>query len=90
MCVRVRLLRQGRLLRFDFGWRVKELPVFEGVFVPRRLPEIQETHTFEAAPVLRSSSGGQRARGRFARARVRVRTRVRVRAPVHGLQMWKY
>ena len=46
-------LRRGRFLRFDFGWRVKELQVFEGVFVPRRLPEIQETQPFEAAPVLR-------------------------------------
>ena len=46
-------LRRGRFLRFNFGWRVKELQVFEGVFVPRRLPEIPETHTFEAGPVLK-------------------------------------
>ena len=43
-------LRRGRFLRFDFGWRVKELQVLGAVFLPRRLPEIRETHTFEAAP----------------------------------------
>ena len=72
------LLGRGRFLRFDFGRLVKELPVLGGVFAP-----------FGAAPVLRSSSGAQRAHGRLARARAGC-ARVRVRAPVHGLQMWKY
>ena len=71
------LLGRGRFLRFDFGWLVEELPVFGGVFAP-----------FGAAPVLRSSSGAQRAHGRLARACGCAR--VRVRAPVHGFQMWKY
>jgi len=78
-----RCLRRGRFLRFNFGWRVKELQVFEGVFVPRRLPEIPETHTFEAAPVLRPYNGAQRARGRLACAcgcaRVHVRALLHVR-----------
>ena len=49
-------LRRGRFLRFDFGWRVKELQAFEGAFVPRRLPEIEVCSAIEG-PEDHSSGG---------------------------------